>query len=167
MFSGTDGEITLVVKQPRIEDYDRIVEAKQNFSPESLRRYHSPLLRHIGRDLCEHPIFTAANEGKLYLISLIGDEIAILSQQNYSGKGEDRKADCALVIADKWQKTGVGPLHSEIIKPILKSLGAHRATGRIMTDKRMLEIFNRWGWSVDETKIDPRQRFTYIYRDVS
>jgi len=139
----------VIVKQPTREDIPLMIEARENTSTHSWKRY-APFstLWENWNQLTAEPMFRHKDRGRLHLIMKIKEEVVGFASQDYAVDAEGYWVYSAFCIVDKWQRRGVGTIFLLLSEYIAKVMGAKFgvAQTRIRHGLGTFQIRQRTGW---------------------
>jgi len=170
-WTGRAGPVEMVVKQPELSDFSRVMAGAQKCSKRTIRRYTQvdmPTKKPTDpRTICDYPQFKRGNLGFLFLIMIIDKDVVGFGRHYYAKSSElhmyritdpdEVVAECSLCIADPYQGLGLGTLYGLINKAICKDLGAKWLVGTTYTRGGMMKIRQRDGFDIVEILPDGKQ----------
>ena len=170
-WAGRAGPVEMVVKQPELSDYSKVMAGAQKCSPRTIKRYTQvdmPTKKPTDpRTICDYPRFKRGDLGFLFLVMLIDGDVVGFGRHYYAPASEldmygvdnpdSILAECSLCIADPYQGKGLGTLYGLINKAVCRDLGAEYLVGTTYTRGGMMKIRQRDGFDIVDVLPDGKQ----------
>lgn len=159
VFHAKIGDLTFIVKQPRISDLPAIKEGLGLASEYTFLRFPSWIWRHA-EGVCYFPLHKRGEVGTLFLIMVLGDKAVGFSHHKYwiltektqqkegfPAKAGDLCGNVELCVLDPYQRQGVGTIYAKVSEFIAKHNGAKFILGETFKEGGMLNIRLKDGWT--------------------